>query len=96
MGGPEYVHFLPRTLQWHRNGLQLGELLANLGPVDSRPASDGELEADESDEEITGQSNAGTHWQGAWVETPAVRQGDQILIQVSFLSFQLFCLLADA
>jgi len=68
------------------------------GPcLDSRPASDGELEADESDEEITGQSNAAHIGQGAWVETPAVptRGPDPDTGKFPFHS-SCFCLLADA
>jgi len=65
-----------------------------LGPVEAPPASEGESEADDSDEELVPASRLVPKVQkddqkqhaldrGAWADTPAVRQGDQIYIQVS-------------
>jgi len=71
-----------------------GGTATTLGPVDSQPTSDGESEADDSDEELVPASRLvpkvqkdDQKWhqldRGAWADTPAVRQGDQIFIQVS-------------
>ena len=65
-----------------------------MGPVEAPPASEGESEADDSDEELVPASRLVPKVQkddqkrhtldrGAWADTPAVRQGDQIYIQVS-------------
>ena len=71
-----------------------GGTATTLGPVDAQPTSDGESEADNSDEDLVPASRLVPKVQkddqtrhkldrGAWMDTPAVQQGDQIFIQVS-------------
>src|SRR5882672_353659 len=94
---PEYIHLFDQDLTVAQVWITMGGTTMTLGPIDSRPASDGESEADELDEELVPSSRLipkvqqdDQTWhkldRGAWEETPAVQQGDQILIQVHFLS----------
>jgi len=100
---PKYIRLFNQDLAVVQAWIATGGTTATLGPVYFRPASDGKSEADESDEELMPASRLFPKVQqddqmrhkldrGAWEETPAVRQGDQILIQVHFLSVPVFLL----
>src|SRR5467141_1352490 len=93
---PEFVWLFDQDLTAVQAWIATGGTAVTLGPVDSRPASDGESEADELDEELMPASHLVPKVQqddqtrhkldrGAWADTPVVQQGDQILIQVCFL-----------
>src|SRR5882672_3711818 len=91
---PEYIKLFDQDLTAAQAWIATGGTATTVGPVDVQPASDGEAEADDWDEELVPASRRVPKAQkddqkryaldrGAWADSPVARQGDQLYIQVS-------------